>query len=207
MTLDQIAVECGTDKASTGHNYTPIYERHLGHLRNESFSLLEVGVGGYEYPDRGGQSIRMWERYFPKAQIYCADVHEKKLNFDRATFIHAAQDSLHLWGLSATIIQPLVIIDDASHVNDLTIQTFKNLWPTVAPGGFYIIEDLHTAYWPDEYGGQNDLSTTHKSVMGFLFELQQDVNAEWTLPARNRQFPGIESITMYKSIAIIKKHG
>jgi hypothetical protein len=206
MTLDQIAIECGTDKASTGHNYTPIYERHIGHLRNESFSLLEVGVGGYEYPDRGGQSIRMWERFFPKAQIYCADVHAKHLSFDRATFIHAGQDSKELTQ-SARIIQPLVIIDDASHVNELTIQTFRNLWPTVAPGGFYIIEDLHTAYWLEEYGGQNDLSTTHASVMGFLFELQQDLNAEWTLPALNRQFPGIESITMYKSIAIIKKHG
>jgi hypothetical protein len=206
MTLDQIAIECGTDKASNGHNYTPIYERHISHLRNESFSLLEVGVGGYEYPDRGGQSIRMWERYFPKAQIYCADVHAKHLNFDRATFIHAGQDSKEL-AQSARIIQPLAIIDDASHINDLTIQTFKNLWPTLAPGGFYIIEDLHTAYWPEEYNGQNDLCTTHKSVMGFLFELQQDLNAEWTIPASKRIFPGIESITMYKSIAIIKKHG
>jgi hypothetical protein len=134
MTLDQIAIECGTDKASTGHNYTPIYERHIGHLRNESFSLLEVGVGGYEQPHLGGQSIRMWERYFPKAQIYCADVHAKHLSFDRATFIHAGQDSAHLC-LSATVIQPLVIIDDASHVNELTIQTFKNLWQTLSPGG------------------------------------------------------------------------
>jgi hypothetical protein len=206
MTLDQIAIECGTDKASTGHNYTPIYERHLGHLRNESFSLLEVGVGGYEYPDRGGQSIRMWERYFPKAQIYCADVHRKQLNFDRASFIHAGQDSKELTQ-SGRIIQPLVIIDDASHVNELTIQTFRNLWPTVAPGGFYIIEDLHTAYWPNEYGGQNDLSTTHASVMGFLFQLQHSLNAEWTLPASVPAYTDIESITMYKSIAIIKKHG
>jgi hypothetical protein len=206
MTLDQIAVECGTDKASTGHNYTPIYERHLGHLRNESFSLLEVGVGGYEYPDRGGQSIRMWERYFPKAQIYCADLHLKKLNFDRAAFIHAGQDSKELTQ-SARIIQPLVIIDDASHVNELTIQTFRNLWPTLAPGGFYIIEDLHTAYWPEEYGGQNDLCTAHESVMGFLFQLQHSLNAEWTLPASVPAYTDIESITMYKSIAIIKKHG
>jgi hypothetical protein len=206
MTLDQIAIECGTDKASTGHNYTPIYERHLGHLRNESFSLLEVGVGGYEYPDRGGQSIRMWERYFPNALIYCADVHLKQLNFDRATFIHAGQDSKELTQ-SARIIQPLVIIDDASHVNELTIQTFKNLWPNVATGGFYIIEDLHTAYWPEEYGGQNDLYINHLSIMGFLFELQQDLNAEWTLPASVPAYTDIESITMYKSIAIIKKHG
>jgi hypothetical protein len=206
MTLDQIAIECGTDKASTGHNYTPIYERHIGHLRNESFSLLEVGVGGYEHPDRGGQSIRMWERYFQNADIHCADIHPKQLNFERAKFFPSGQNSVELCRYAHSI-KPLVIVDDASHVNDLTIQTFKNLWPTLAPGGFYIIEDLHTAYWPEEYGGQNDTSTSHRSVMGFLFRLQHDLNAEWTIPASKRVFPDIESITTYKSIAIIKKHG
>ena len=45
-TLTDIASRTGTDKWGT-HFYTPHYERHLAHLRDETFTLLEFGVGGY----------------------------------------------------------------------------------------------------------------------------------------------------------------
>jgi hypothetical protein len=48
-----------------------------------------------------------------------------------------------------------VIIDDASHLLDLTRRTFNLLFPALRPGGTYVIEDWWWAHaarqiWPDE---------------------------------------------------------
>ena len=43
--LTELAIEFRTDKWGV-HKYTPHYERHLQHLRGESFTLLELGIGG-----------------------------------------------------------------------------------------------------------------------------------------------------------------
>ena len=45
--LTELAIEFRTDKWGV-HRYTPHYERHLQHLRGESFTLLELGIGGYK---------------------------------------------------------------------------------------------------------------------------------------------------------------
>ena len=48
-----------------------------------------------------------------------------------------------------------LIVDDASHFGALTAATFQLLWPLVAPGGFYVVEDWMVGLpgvWP-EYGG------------------------------------------------------
>ena len=47
--------EFGTDKWGR-HRYTPHYERHLGHLRDEKFTLFEIGIGGYD-PSRAGRGL------------------------------------------------------------------------------------------------------------------------------------------------------
>ena len=66
-TLTEIAARLRTDKWG-GHFYTPHYERHLGHLRRREFTLLEIGIGGYDRK-RGGASLKMWKRFFRRAQI------------------------------------------------------------------------------------------------------------------------------------------
>ena len=66
--LTELAVEFGTDKWGV-HRYTPHYERHLQHLRRETFTLLELGIGGYKKRRRSGASMKMWRWFFPKATI------------------------------------------------------------------------------------------------------------------------------------------
>src|SRR5262249_14446190 len=63
----------GTDKWGS-HWYTPAYEAHFKHLRTKKLKILEIGVGGYEDPNAGGESLRMWKYYFPKSQIYSIDI-------------------------------------------------------------------------------------------------------------------------------------
>src|ERR1035437_6331525 len=63
--LDRIALQFGTDKFV--HGYTPYYERHLGLLRFEPITLLEIGVWD-------GASLRTWEAWMPEAQIIGVDI-------------------------------------------------------------------------------------------------------------------------------------
>src|SRR5262245_57431873 len=74
--LVSLATRFKTDKWGV-HYYAKHYERHLAHLRNRAFNLLEIGVGGYARLDRGGASLRMWKHYFPLARVFGMDIYDK----------------------------------------------------------------------------------------------------------------------------------
>src|SRR5689334_12233699 len=67
--LNKLAIIYGTDKWG-GHFYTQHYETHFRSFRNKKIKLLEIGVGGYKSPIKGGESLYMWKKYFPLAKIY-----------------------------------------------------------------------------------------------------------------------------------------
>ena len=41
-----------------------------------------------------------------------------------------------------------IVIDDASHLYDLSKRSFETLFPELRPGGLYIIEDWAWGHWP-----------------------------------------------------------
>lgn len=43
-----------------------------------------------------------------------------------------------------------LVIDDASHLLGLTQASFQHLFPRLAPGGLYVIEDWAWAHWPGD---------------------------------------------------------
>jgi len=45
-----------------------------------------------------------------------------------------------------------IIIDDGSHIPAHVIKSFYTLFPLMADGGLYVIEDVQTSFWPD-FGG------------------------------------------------------
>jgi hypothetical protein len=57
--LSLLAIRHGTDKYDD-HLYTPEYHWLFGHLRDRELRLLEIGVGGYDQPQCGGQGLRLW---------------------------------------------------------------------------------------------------------------------------------------------------
>src|SRR4030042_4526732 len=59
------------------HQYTPIYMKYLEKLKYKKVNLLEIGVGGYENPREGCNSLLMWKRYFPFGRIYSIDIYDK----------------------------------------------------------------------------------------------------------------------------------
>lgn len=208
MTLDALALLHKTDKGSSGHNYCVIYERYLEEKRHVGITLLEIGVGGYQYKDRGGESLRMWHDYFTQAKIVAVDVYDKNnLELDRVKIYKGSQDDPKFLGkLIEEIGAPDVIVDDASHVCKLTIATFEILFPLLKPGGLYICEDVHTSFWLQDYGGDPDPKgegTTIRFFQELTAQLSHDTLVqEYKRPAYAGQ---MEYIHFYRNLVIIKK--
>ncbi|WP_296602519.1 hypothetical protein [Nocardioides sp.] len=175
--LTDIAKSTGTDKWGV-HYYTPHYERHLEHLRDEEFLLLEIGVGGYARSRQGGASLRMWRRYFQRAEIVGLDIEDKSF-VDRpriTTVIGDQTDETVLRSIIDRFGVPLVVVDDGSHRPRDIRATFERLFPLLPDGAVYAIEDTQTSYWP-EFGGSEDRHS-RDTTMGFVKNLVDGLNHE-----------------------------
>jgi hypothetical protein len=149
--LAELAARHGSDKAE--HGYTSFYEELFHSRRQRPLRILELGVGGYERQDDpafGGGSLRMWKGYFPHAEIWGLDILDKSgVAEDRIGIIQGSQtDEELLWKLHRHHGPFDIVIDDASHIPALTNETFRILFPLLAPDGVYVIEDVATSYWP-----------------------------------------------------------
>jgi len=152
--LRKMAVAFGTDKEGS-HFYARHYQHHFRHLRRSNIKLLEIGIGGYQDPRTGGNSLRMWKAYFTKGKIFGIDIYDKTYHNEKRikTFMGSQTDEAFLRNVVAEIGGIDIVIDDGSHYNDHVIKTFKVLFPLLNSTGIYVIEDLQTSYW-DEVKGQ-----------------------------------------------------
>ncbi|MFC6707215.1 class I SAM-dependent methyltransferase [Flexivirga alba] len=180
--LTALAKQFGTDKWGSWHHYTPHYARHLGHLRDERFTLLEIGIGGYAREKQGGASLRMWRSYFPKAQILGLDIEDKSfVDTDRIRTYQGSQTDEQLLNQIVDDADDLkVIIDDGSHRCEHIRATFDILYPLLPDDGIYAIEDLQTSYWP-RFGGSADVNATFTS-MALVKSFLDDLNWEEFTP-------------------------
>lgn len=208
QSLTALAQHFGTDKWGRIHRYTPHYERNLGHLKNERFTLLEIGIGGYAREQKGGASLRMWQAYFPKAQIFGLDIADKSfVDDERITTFQGSQVDEEILAKVVDRADNLqVIIDDGSHQNEHVRRTFEILFPVLPAGGIYAIEDMQTSYWP-RYGGSTDLGATNTSV-ALVKSLLDDVNfEEFTLEGYEPTYTqsNVVGIHVYHNLAFIEK--
>ncbi|MFV0303818.1 MAG: hypothetical protein ACK5IP_23610 [Paracoccus sp. (in: a-proteobacteria)] len=163
--LTRLAILHGTDKYGY-HDYTPRYHRLLGPLRDRPLRLLEIGVGGYDHATRGGESLAMWRDYFPLAWITGLDIACKTLALGPRVEIRQGSqvDGDCLSRLIAERGPFDVILDDGSHQNSHVVESFRLLFPTLASGGIYIIEDVQTAFFP-KVGGSLTLKAPNSVAM------------------------------------------
>ena len=170
--LAKLAVAFGTDKEGI-HFYSQHYQKHFSPLRKKRLTILEIGIGGYDKPTWGGQSLRMWKAYFPNSRIYGIDIEDKSFHNEHRikTFKGSQVDEAFLQKVIDEIGAPDIIIDDGSHYNEHVIATFNYLFPLLSENGIYSIEDLQTSYWTEidaeNWGGSTDLAAPHTS-MNFL---------------------------------------
>ena len=145
--LDRIGFINGTDKASIiqsadscwmAHDYLRHYDFLFHSFRADKFSLIEFGC-------LRGDSLRMWEQYFPEAEIYGVDIDKstKKNEKGRVHIVIGDATSQETYEtLKAETGGAFIILDDASHAWGDQRRSFELFWDLVNPGGFYVIEDL-----------------------------------------------------------------
>lgn len=181
--LQILALKHGTDKIS--HGYIEHYEKILSGIRKRKMNILEIGVGGYNDPKSGGNSLRMWQEYFPNSMIYSIDIYDKsELQDNRIKIFQGSQnDKDFLNNISKSIGLYDLIIDDGSHENEHIITSFNVLFPYLKDEGFYIIEDLHTSYDPNFGGDSIDLNNLN-CAWALLKSLTDGLNfqyiSKWT---------------------------
>jgi hypothetical protein len=212
--LSRLARLFGTDKESS-HFYCQHYHAHFKAMRLKPVNVLEIGIGGYDNPKRGGESLRMWKAYFPNGRINGIDLHDKRMHEEARikTFAGSQVDEAFLKRVIAEIGTPDIIIDDGSHRSEHVIESFRILFPLLAPRGIYAVEDLQTSYWGpgsplvDDWGGSSDLNAPHTS-MNFLKSLVDCLNHEeftqegYTPSYFDRHIVGVH---FYHNLAFIHK--
>jgi hypothetical protein len=109
--------------------------------------MMEIGVCDPRFP---GASLKMWEEYFNHLTLIGYDINPKAMDFENSnTHIFIGDQNngndLHLC-IGSNGGDYDIIIDDGSHVGEHILTSFRYLFPFVKPGGYYIIEDLHSAY-------------------------------------------------------------
>lgn len=140
-TLDELALKYGTDKSSGVHNYCQYYDNHFSPLRNERFTLVEIGV-------KNGASLKMWEEYFPNAKIIGVDIQKECARFrtERISIEVGDQSDEGFW--EEFIIkypEVSIVIDDGGHKSDQQQITMEYLYTEFTT--FYCIEDLQVAHY------------------------------------------------------------
>ncbi len=124
------------------NNYEQMFQPYI----DKEIKILELGI------NKGG-SLLLWRDYFKRGDICGLDISPTQLE-DPTGRIHAyqgRQDDTCLLDKIANERAPEgfdVIIDDCSHIGELTRISFWHLFKNhLKKGGLYIIEDWRTGYW------------------------------------------------------------
>lgn len=139
--LTTLGNKYGTNKANY-HGYTRFYNTLFKEKRETMKHFFEIGIDT-------GSSLFMWRDYFPNSRIYGIDIQVVPAvqNQERILWSvcdQSKQDQLESVVQSWSTPTFDAIIDDGGHVVSQQRVSIETLWKYLAPGGIYVIEDLHT---------------------------------------------------------------
>jgi SAM-dependent methyltransferase len=197
--------------ADKWEHYLSIYEVELAPYVCEGtpINLLEIGV-------QNGGSLELWSDYLPPgSQIVGIDVDSRvgELSFANPNISVIVHDAADAEGLRTTLGNSTfdIIIDDGSHISSDVIRTFEYCFDYLAPGGKFIIEDLHTSYYPSHGGGFRTPGSSIEWLKSVVDALNDDhIEPSANMPEQERfrlkrLNTLISRITFYDSVAIIEK--
>ena len=150
---------------------------YLDMLEIRPKSIFEVGF--FE----GGSSVFLDQLFMPD-QLTCVDIRKDRLTSvdhyidrrkraDNFRMIYG-MDQRDIEGLGALVDKHHggtldLVIDDASHMYELSRVTFSALFPRLRPGGLYILEDYAWAHHP-AYQSQQHPWYSHPALTNLIFE-------------------------------------
>lgn len=181
-------------------HYFPVYERHFGPWRGRTLTFLEVGVAH-------GGSLAMWRRFFgPLATVVGVDIDPKcRAHEENGVFVRIGDqsDPRFLQSVVEEFGVPDVVLDDGSHQMAHIHATFDALYPRMGKNGVYMVEDLHTAYWPDFGGGLREPGSFIERAKSLVDQLNAD-HARGAL-ASDAFTRETLSIAFYDSMVVFEK--
>ena len=120
----------------------------------------------------------MWKRFLgPHARIVGIDLRPECKEFveDQIDIrIGDQSDKAFLLDLCKEFGAPDVVLDDGSHIMSHIHASFSVLYPQLQRNGVYLVEDLHTAYWPEYEGGLKRQESFIETCKGLIDELNAD---------------------------------
>jgi hypothetical protein len=132
-------------------SYLDVYEECFRPLKKQPIDLLEIGI-------QNGGSLDIWSKYFPSASTLTGcDINPRcellRYEDPRVQVIVGNVNELQtLDRILSRSKQFDIIIDDGSHRSHDVLTSFLSYFPLLKPGGLYLVEDMHCAYW-EPYGG------------------------------------------------------
>lgn len=136
------------------HTYADYYSRLFDHCKHHIKNVFECGLGtaNISLPSnmglngKPGASLKVWEKYFPNAEIVGADIDREILfNQGRISTYHVDQtDPLSINDLWKSVVPQSfdLMIDDGLHTFDAGKIFFENSIHKLSSSGIYIIEDV-----------------------------------------------------------------
>lgn len=210
LNMTEIGELNSTDKV--GHGYTKLYDELFMHMRYTPVRILEIGFWR-------GRSARMFLEYFPRSVVHEVDIAPKWDCYERIP--KSLRKRLKVWvadqGSPESLkmmlndiaksppnkdkrgVKPFdIILDDGSHDPKNQLTAFDVLWPQVAEGGFYVIEDLHCAYSND-----NSAVVGRHPTVDYFFSKVHEVNKHGVKKAK--PITDISWITFARNLVIVRK--
>jgi len=152
------ASPCGFEDFFQSHNegpgihkwlsYFAVYEEHFGRYCNpasgRNVRMMEIGI-------QSGGSMLMWQHAFGDNLdlLLGADINPNTKAWERfgdnvKVAIGSQADPAFLSQVKENYSDGFdIILDDGSHVPNHMFITFVSMWPSIRPGGVYLIEDVH----------------------------------------------------------------
>lgn len=182
-------------------HYFDIYDNFFKSYRNKPAVILEIGV--YQ-----GGSLKMWRNYFGEnALIYGIDINPECKQFETENikiFIGSQEDPEFLQYVKSQIPKIDILIDDGGHTMGQQIVSFEELYDHIKDDGVYLIEDLHTSYWPNFGGGYKN----QKSFIEYSKNFIDFINAWHSQDAHlkvNEFTKSAYALHYYDSILVVEK--
>lgn len=211
LTLSEWGMRNGTDKVNQHHsfagkNYLDIYDLYFTKLRHSNVKMLEIGI-------RDGSSLRTFRDYFKNGTIIGLDINpETSFKENRIITYIGSQSSPEV--LDKVFIdhpQINVVLDDGSHINELTIKSFHLIFDRLPKGSYYIIEDLACTYLEEnlendiKVGGWPGMDLNDASVK--MVNNRSDINDFFQTIFKDLDFGkgNVEYVHFWSQICVIKK--
>ena len=149
--------------------------------------------------------MEVWRKYLgQQATIFGIDINPacaNRVDAPNQCRIGSQDDPSFLHGVVEEMGGVDVVLDDGSHMVPHQVVSFAALFPLLSEGGLYLIEDMHTSYWPGRFrGGLKRNGTAIELVKEMIDDMHR-----WYHSQRRPSHGSIGALHIYDSLAVIEK--